>query len=195
MGREMLAGNCAEETTDGTAGSPGSIDGSPSFEAEFDHVWRVLRRLGLSPADADDAAQDVCLVALRRGAEIQRERRRAFLTATAVNVAGTLRRTIARRRLSASAVPDELPSHDLDPEALSLERRRLQQLDEILAGLDWELRAPFVLFELEELTAQEVAELLTIPVGTVASRVRRAREQFREAARRVRARDRTGGVR
>src|SRR5512145_2850432 len=106
MGRRMLAGEYPRETTEGTAGGPPTPVVSLSFDAEFDLVWRVLRRLGLSPADADDAAQDVCLVALRRDAEIRPEKRRAFLTATAVNVATTLRRTVARRRLTV-AVPDE----------------------------------------------------------------------------------------
>jgi RNA polymerase sigma-70 factor (ECF subfamily) len=108
-------------------------------------------------------------------------------------VAGILCRTVARRHIS-PAVLDELPGQVLDPEALNLERRRLQQLDEILASLAWELRAAFVLFELEELTTTEVAELLSIPPGTVASRVRRARKQFRRAARRVQAQERSGGV-
>ena len=50
-----------------------------------------------------------------------------------------------------------------------------------------ELRTVFVLFELEELSAPEVAGLTGLPVGTVASRLRRAREEFQLAARRVRA--------
>jgi RNA polymerase sigma-70 factor (ECF subfamily) len=50
-----------------------------------------------------------------------------------------------------------------------------------------ELRTVFVLFELEEMTASEIAQTLDIPPGTVASRLRRAREIFHEQSRRLRA--------
>jgi RNA polymerase sigma-70 factor (ECF subfamily) len=51
-----------------------------------------------------------------------------------------------------------------------------------------ELRVVFVLFELEEMTTAEIATLLEIPSGTVASRLRRARETFEDHVARVRAR-------
>jgi RNA polymerase sigma-70 factor (ECF subfamily) len=60
-------------------------------------------------------------------------------------------------------------------------------LDEILEAMPTELRAPFVLFELEEMTMSEIAQTLEIPPGTVASRLRRAREIFQEQSRRLRA--------
>jgi hypothetical protein len=56
-------------------------------------------------------------------------------------------------------------------------------LDSALGELAPELRTVFVLFELEERTMAEIAELLQIPSGTVASRLRRAREQFRDRVR------------
>jgi RNA polymerase sigma-70 factor, ECF subfamily len=170
------------------SGMDGSITVSELVAREFDFVWRLLRRLGLSAADADDAAQEVFIVAARRVSDIAPGRQRSFLTGTALNVAATQRRAWARRR---EALEPNLETHRSagpDPEAMALERRRLALLDQILADIDWELRVPFILFELEELTAPQVAELLGIPPGTVASRVRRARELFRQAARRARAR-------
>ncbi len=50
-----------------------------------------------------------------------------------------------------------------------------------------EARSVFVLFELEELTVTEIARVLEVPIGTVSSRLRRARELFRAAALRLRA--------
>jgi len=50
-----------------------------------------------------------------------------------------------------------------------------------------ELRAVFVLFELEEMSTPEIADLLEIPTGTVASRLRRAREEFQKLVTRLRA--------
>jgi RNA polymerase sigma-70 factor (ECF subfamily) len=52
-----------------------------------------------------------------------------------------------------------------------------------------DLRAVFVLFELEEMPTAEIAEALELPTGTVASRLRRAREEFRRIAARVQARE------
>jgi RNA polymerase sigma-70 factor (ECF subfamily) len=62
-------------------------------------------------------------------------------------------------------------------------------LDEVLDALPMDLRAPFVLFELEELSTAEIAAMLSVPAGTVASRLRRAREEFRAIVARVRARE------
>ncbi len=52
-----------------------------------------------------------------------------------------------------------------------------------------EMRAVFVLFELEEMPSTEIAEVLAIPIGTVASRLRRAREEFQRIVARLKARE------
>src|SRR5688572_31507735 len=70
----------------------------------FDFVWRVLRRLGLSTADADDAAQRVMLIATSRLADIEAGRERAFLFRTATFVASRAHRS--RRRLPEDSVAD-----------------------------------------------------------------------------------------
>ena len=61
----------------------------------------------------------------------------------------------------------------------------MQLCDLVLSKVDADLVEVFVLYELEGLTSPEIAELLQIPLGSVASRLRRAREQFRPAAARV----------
>ena len=61
----------------------------------------------------------------------------------------------------------------------------MQLCDLVLSKVDSDLVEVFVLYELEGLTSPEIAELLQIPLGSVASRLRRAREQFRSAAARV----------
>ncbi|MEZ4221078.1 MAG: sigma-70 family RNA polymerase sigma factor [Polyangiaceae bacterium] len=152
----------------------------------YDLLWRTLRRLGVPAADTDDATQDVFIVAARRIDDIEPEKTRAFLMATALRVASTRRRTERRRPLSFEDDLDQRLYVEEDPEALTAELRARRTLDAILDEMPDELRIAFVLFELEELTAPQVAELLSIPVGTVASRVRRAREVFRAAASRAR---------
>ena len=68
------------------------------------------------------------------------------------------------------------------------EARYREYLDAILDTLPDESRAVFVLVEIEGLSAPEVANVLGIPAGTVASRLRRARKLFTQAAKRLRAR-------
>src|SRR5512142_2066304 len=62
-------------------------------DAHFEFVWRSLRRLGLSSADADDATQEVFLVAIRRLDDIDPESERSFLYGTALRVAAVQRRS------------------------------------------------------------------------------------------------------
>jgi RNA polymerase sigma-70 factor (ECF subfamily) len=58
------------------------------------------------------------------------------------------------------------------------QRRARELLDRVLAELDHDLRVIFVLYEIEELTMAEIASVLELPQGTVASRLRRARQEF-----------------
>jgi RNA polymerase sigma-70 factor (ECF subfamily) len=61
----------------------------------------------------------------------------------------------------------------------------MEVIDRIFVNTHPDLVTVFVLFELEGLSAPEISELVNIPVGTVASRLRRARATFRAAARRL----------
>jgi RNA polymerase sigma-70 factor (ECF subfamily) len=155
----------------------------------FQFIWRSLRRLGLRDDLVDDAAQQVFEIAARKLDRIEPGRERAFVFKTALWVATEQRRTAARsRRIVDGADPDALPASQPDPEVAAglLERRRL--LDEVLDAMPLDLRTVFVLFELEGLATDEIAELVGIPVGTAASRLRRGREEFQATARRLRAR-------
>src|SRR5687768_17145524 len=69
-------------------------------EQHFDFIWRTLRRLGVGEADADDATQEVFLVASRKLEEVAVTKERSFLFGTALRVASTHRRTSSRRRES-----------------------------------------------------------------------------------------------
>jgi RNA polymerase sigma-70 factor (ECF subfamily) len=157
-------------------------------------VWRVLRRNGLAPADADDAAQKVFLVAIDRLADIQEGLERAFLYRTAAYVASKAQRTVRRRPDTAALVECDEPDQEPLPDALVDQRRARLLLDRILAELSDDLRAALILFDLEGLTKQEVAEALDIPAGTVASRVRRAREEVEARVLRHQARIRSKGA-
>jgi RNA polymerase sigma-70 factor (ECF subfamily) len=152
-------------------------------EEHFEFLWRSLRRLGVPEADVDDAVQQVFLVAARR--EIQPGAERSFLFSTALRVASHARRTLRRRRESDEAVPEQTDTSP-SPEELLDRRRARALLDEVLEALPLDLRAVFILFELEEMTVVQIAAMLGIPTGTAASRLRRGRELFQQAVARVR---------
>jgi RNA polymerase sigma-70 factor (ECF subfamily) len=151
----------------------------------FDFVWRSLRRLGVARADADDAAQEVFLVLTRRLNDLEQDRERAFLFATSLRVASTRRRSARRKPEATLDEFEELPAMGLDPEELAELSNARALLQDILNEMDLEFRSVFVLAELEELSAPEIADLLDIPLGTVSSRLRAARETFRGAVRRL----------
>jgi len=152
-------------------------------------IWRLLRRLGLSPSDADDATQRVFVAAVRHIERIHPGSERAFLFRTAVRISQKIHASSKRRREAEAAdaldaVADSAPS----PEELSDRHRARLLLDQVLELMPLELKAAFILFELERMTTTEVAEVLGIPRGTAASRLRRARLDFNERVHRIETR-------
>jgi RNA polymerase sigma-70 factor (ECF subfamily) len=158
------------------------------FDAHYEFVWRSARRLGMSADKADDVAQQVFIVATRKLGAIEAGKERAFLFATAVRTVSDVRRSAPHRREVPGDVPE--PTGSVTVEELVDQRRARAMLDEVLDEMPLDLRTVFVLYELEELTTAEIAGLLEIPSGTVASRLRRAREAFTAelATRKARAR-------
>lgn len=165
------------------------------FDAHYDAVWRTLRRLGVPDAEVDDAAQRVFLVGARRLEDIRPGEEGKYLVGVATRVASEVRRRHPARR----EVPDdalaEVPDDAPGPEAALSQAEARAVLDEVLGGMPEDLREVLVLVEIEGMSGGEVAELLALPSGTVASRLRRAREAFSEGAQRWRARHAHGGGR
>ena len=151
----------------------------------FDFIWRALRQLGVPDADVDDATQQVFVIATQKLERIEPGCERSYLYSIALRIAARARRTRDRRREVADGdlVQHEDPSPD--PEEAAARRRALELLDEVLAGMPLQLRAVFTLYELEEVNVPEIAAMLGIPLGTVASRLRRARQEFSARAREV----------
>lgn len=155
-----------------------------------DFLWRSLRRLGVCEADLADAAQQVFLVVAARLSEIRTGCERAFVFQAALRVAANVRRARRRRREVPEEELYERDDNAPDPESHADHRRRRAQLDAILESLSLDVRAVFVLSELEGLSMSEIAGLLGIPAGTVASRLRRARAQFDAQVKRLHERER-----
>ena len=150
----------------------------------FGLVWRYLRRLGLSDADADDGAQQVFLIAARKLDLIHAQRERSFLLGVAVRVAADTRRAHKRRRLEPDVALGDAIDPGPDPEQALDQQRACALLDGFLGELSDEVRAVFALYEIEGLNMREIAEALEISPGTVASRLKRARLQFETSVQR-----------
>lgn len=150
------------------------------YRAHHRVIWRTLRRLGFEPEAAADYTQQAYLIAVERIDDIYLGSEKAFLFSTAIRLAKTAARK--QRRMDYS---DDLDlGSDLGRSARAADDRQvaLQLLERVLSHLDMDLLTVFSLYEIEGLSSPEIAEILGIPVGTVASRLRRARELFRRKA-------------
>jgi RNA polymerase sigma-70 factor (ECF subfamily) len=156
-------------------------------DTHYDFVWRTVRFQGVPEATAEDAAQQVfCVVAHRLG-DIAPGAELSFLYATASRVASEARRALRRRPAAAEGDVETLESPLPSLEHLLDQRRARAVLQAVLEAMPVDLRMVFVLFEIEELTVPEVASALGLREGTAASRLRRAREEFRSILKRKQA--------
>jgi RNA polymerase sigma-70 factor (ECF subfamily) len=161
------------------------------YEQHVRFVWRVISRLGVPASDVGDAVQDVFVVVHRKLPEFEgRSKASTWIFAICMRVAAHRRRAAsARREVPLSVEPVFEPAGDGG--ATPLERGQAQAiLDTILDKMSDEQRVVFVLFELEQMSAAQIAELLDIPIGTVRSRLRLARAAFEQAIARLRATER-----
>ena len=163
------------------------------IQEHFAFVWRLLRRIGVAESDADDAAQQVFTAASRRIDDIRVGSERAFLFSTALHVGTRARRSRVRQKEDFGVELAEQTDPAPPPEELVDRHRARELLDALLEEMPLELRVVFVLYEIEQLTSSEIADVVGVPVGTVASRLRRAREDFAARVARVEARRKFGG--
>ena len=188
-----------ETSLDGADVAPPSVhegDGMVSFQEIYDDhfrfVWRSLRRLGVPESDVADAVQDVFIVVHRRLGEFERRSKvSTWLYGICYRVARDCRRSAhVRRRVDDDGQIEERADDRADVAAAAEHRQGLALLEAILDELPIDQRAVFTLFELESMGGETIAETLEIPLGTVYSRLRIAREAFRRALGRFQAKDR-----
>lgn len=161
------------------------------YDTYFPYIWRSVSRLGVPPAHVDDVVQEVFVVVHRKLARFEgRSSVKTWLYGIALRVA-RVHRARARRARPAEAVdPDEVHAPEAtrpDERAQAAEAARIVRA--LLDAMDDDQREVFVLAELEQLSAPEIAEILGVKVNTVYSRLRLGRAAFAEAAARHRARD------
>ncbi len=170
------------------AAAPVQVSGAPDIRAIFrdygPFVHTMLRSLGVRAADVDDAFQEVFVVIHRRLPTYEsRGTLRSWVYGVCVRVASHFRRRASSAR---EVITDEVPEaiEPLTPAEHFGEQQARQILGAILDELDDEKRAVFVLFELEGLPMQEVADSVKCPLQTAYSRLRAAREAVDAAVRR-----------
>jgi len=154
----------------------------PSFESiyeeHFEFVWRSLRRLGVAEASLDDAVQDVFIVVHRRLSDFEaRCSMKTWLFGIAMRVARDHHRSVRRKGGHEPLDPGVIDGSPGPHEELA-KAEAVRELDRILGSLDEDKRAVFILAEIEQMTAPEMAESLGINVNTVYSRLRAARRDF-----------------
>ena len=166
------------------------------YETHLRFVWRALLRTGVAEHELPDAVQDVFVVVHRKLPEFEgRSKVTTWLFSICIRVASD-RRKLAHGRFE--VLTDHITgpafgreSAPDDPLALADKRRARATLDCILERMPEEQRIVFSLFELEEMTGDEIADLLDVPVGTVRSRLRLARAMFEQAVARLRSSEAT----
>jgi len=149
------------------------------------HVARILRNAGTAEADVDDDVQRVFIALSNRLDDVRIGAEKSFLVQTALHMAAHSRRTAARRREILTDQPPEIIDSIADPEEIANQRQVRRTLDQVLGQMETELRVVFALYEFEQMTTAEISGVLEIPRGTVASRLRRARSDFRDRVSRI----------
>ena len=180
--------------------SKNRVDETPGFRAIYEEhyrtVWRTLRRLRVAESEIVDATQDVFVVVHRRLDEFEgRSQLRTWIIGICRRVASDYRRRPrAQREVITGASEIERLVDTKSAAAVGEQTQRAELARALLDRLPEEQREVFILFELEQLSGEEIAAELGIPVGTVRSRLRRARDAFRrEVTESLALRDREAG--
>ena len=154
-------------------------------ERHGEFVWRTLHRMGVRPPHVEDVYQEVFLVVHRK---LRSFTGQSALTTWLYEVcfrvaAGYRRRAHFRREQLVSdwSELEQLSSTSSSPERQLVAARQAKQLERILDELPLEYRVVFVMFELEGMSSEQIAESVGAPLGTVYSRLYRARKRFARA--------------
>jgi RNA polymerase sigma factor (sigma-70 family) len=148
----------------------------PHLDAAFNYA----RWLTKNDADAEDVVQDAYVRALRFFASLRGEDARAWLLTIVRNTwyGRFPRRAAGAMTTVADDSVDDRADAGLDPEAQLIQQQTVEQVWDALAALPDDFREVLVLRELEEMSYKEIAAVVNIPVGTVMSRLSRARERL-----------------
>jgi RNA polymerase sigma-70 factor (ECF subfamily) len=185
------AGYGATDPTPASSGREGHPSLAELYDTYADFVYRSLVSLGVPVAVAEDAMQDVFLVAHAKLDEFRGPFFKAWLFRLAFSIARNVRRSVRRAdHTSAELDPDSLPDASrTSPFDDAAQAERIRLLHSLLEQLDEDKRNVFILAELEQMPQVEIAAALDIHVNTVAYRLNIARERLQQLLHRHNARE------
>jgi len=151
----------------------------------FDPLYNFARWLVRNSSDAEDLVQETYLKALRSFASFQPGTNfRAWMFRILKNTFLSSRSTLERRMNDATVSEEdgqELAVETETPETILMNRSNSELVQRAIGDLPMHYREALLLCEVEEMSYQEIAEILSIPMGTVMSRLGRARKSVRES--------------
>ena len=157
-----------------------------NFEAtalpHMDAAYNLARWLSRSSADADDIVQDAMLRAFRGFGGFRGENVRPWLLAIVRNCWRSRAADTQRRRHTVLSAEDDRPlvADGPDPETEALRASESRRLAAVITGLPEDFREVLILREMEDMSYLEIAETTGVPIGTVMSRLARARAMLRD---------------
>jgi RNA polymerase sigma-70 factor, ECF subfamily len=163
------------------------------FDEEYDFIYHSLRRLGVPSRDLEDTAHDTFVKVYENLERYDPSRPpRPWLFAFAFRLASDYRR-LARHRVAPGVAPEDLAERAASAEERVADREAGRIAEAVLLTIPIDLRAVFILYEIDEMPMKTIATTLEIPVNTAYSRLRLARAAFAEAIARMKSRE--GGAR
>ena len=148
----------------------------------LDTAYNLARWLMGSEQDAEDMVQEACLRAFKFFHTFQGEDGRAWLLAIVRNTCYTWLRKSRARELD-TAFEEQIHSVEADaasPEALLLQKAGRELLQQLLEQLPTEFREVLILRELEGMSYKQISTIADLPIGTVMSRLARARKRLEQ---------------
>jgi len=148
----------------------------PHLDAAFNYA----RWLTKSDADAEDVVQDAAVRALRFFSSLRNDDARAWLLTIVRNTWYARFSKVGHANQDAvfDDMKDERSDEQLNPEALAIQRQAVERVRRAIEQLPVDFREVIVLRELEGLSYKEIAAVIAAPIGTVMSRLARARERL-----------------
>jgi len=167
------------------------------YTRHADFVWRTLLRMGIAQDNVADAVQDVFLIVHQQLEQFEgRCAMSTWLFTICRSVANRRHQRARRDRENAiDSDLDEVIDLRADVGRAVEHNQNLTLLETILANIEASQRNVFILFELEQMSGEDIALVLGVPLGTVYSRLQLARNAFRQALARHHAKARFGALR
>lgn len=158
------------------------------FDLHFEFVRRLAHRLGTPEAELDDVCQESFLVVFRKLDSFTHGKFTTWLYRIVANGVAYRHRRRRFRRTLLELVGRELPEEpeESQPPDAAVERRQAQRMvSQVLEKMAPKKREVFALYELEQLSGEEIAERLGCPMETVRTRLHYARKDFARLSRKV----------